>query len=80
MYLSSFDDAGNSNFASITDFTTGVDKIQLSGVAGLFSSASFGSNSFLSIDTNNNGNFDNSDELIARINGSFDFANDVNFA
>lgn len=76
----SFDDAGNSDFASITDFTTGVDKIQLSGVAGLFSSASFGSNSFLSIDSNNNGNFDNNDELIAKINGSFDFASDVNFA
>lgn len=76
----SFDDAGTSDFASITDFTTGVDKIQLTGFANLFSSVSFGSNSQLAIDTNNNGAFDNNDELIANINGSFDFANDVVFA
>lgn len=76
----SFDDAGSSDFASITDFQTGVDTIQLAGSSGLFSSFSFGSNSGLAIDTNNNGAFDNNDELIANINGSFDFASDVTFA
>ena len=76
----SFDDAGSSDFASITDFQSGVDKIQLAGFADLFSAVSFGSNSRLSIDTNNNGAFDNNDELIANINGSFDLANDVIFA
>ena len=76
----SFDDAGSSDVASITDFQSGVDTIQLAGFADLFSSISFGSNSRLAIDTNNNGAFDNNDELIANINGSFDFANDVTFA
>lgn len=76
----SFDDAGSSDFASITDFQSGVDTIQLAGVAVLFSSFSFGSNSGLAIDTNKNGVFDISDDLIANINGSFDFANDVTFA
>lgn len=75
----SFDDAGTSDFASITDFNSGVDKIQLTGFANLFSSVSFGANSQLAVDTNNNGAFDNGDELIARINGNFDFANDVIF-
>lgn len=76
----SFDDAGTGDFASITDFQSGVDTIQLAGFASLFSSISLGSNSQLAVDTNNNGAFDNGDELIANINGSFDFANDVTFA
>lgn len=76
----SFDDVGSSDFASITDFQSGVDTIQLAGSATLFSSISFGSNSQLAIDTNNDGAFDNNDELIANINGSFDFASDVTFA
>lgn len=76
----SFAQAGNNDFASITDFETGTDTIQLAGDASLYSSFSFGSNSRLSIDTNFNGAFDTSDELIATINGSFDFTGDVVFA
>lgn len=74
----SFDDAGAADFAEITDFQSGSDRIQLSRNA-TFVSFGFGANSLISIDTNNNFVFDESDELIASIDGEFDFENDVFF-
>lgn len=75
----SFDDAGSTDFATITDFQSGIDRLQLAGNASIYSSLKTAGNSLISEDTNNNGTFDNSDELIARVNGSFDFATDVTF-
>lgn len=76
----SFDDAGNSDFATITDFQSGIDRLQLAGNASLYSVSGSGNASSISVDTNNNGIFENTDELIAQVNGSFDFATDVVFA
>jgi Ca2+-binding RTX toxin-like protein len=71
----SFDNAGNNDFARIIDFQSGIDRLQLEGDASLYSS----NNSSVSVDSNNNGTFDPSDELIARVIGSFDFNTDVTF-
>lgn len=77
----SFSDAGNSDRAFISDFTSGQDTIELAGDPSLYVSFSNGSNSRLAIDSDFDGTFDfNSDELIASINGSFDFDNDVVFS
>jgi Ca2+-binding RTX toxin-like protein len=75
----SFDDAGSSDFATLSDFQSGIDRLQLAGNASLYSVLKTTGNSLISEDTNNNGTFDNSDELIARVNGSFDFTTDVTF-
>jgi Ca2+-binding RTX toxin-like protein len=71
----SFDNAGSTDFANITDFQSGIDRLRLAGNASLYSS----NNSSVSVDSNNNGIFDTSDELIAQIGGSFDFTTDVTF-
>jgi Ca2+-binding RTX toxin-like protein len=65
----SFDDAGSTDFASITDFQSGIDRLQLAGAASDYSFD----------DSSNNLTLNSSGDLIAQIGGSFDLATDVTF-
>ena len=66
--------AGREDYALITDFSVGEDKLQLSGKAKNYFLKSSGvkgvSGKGLYFDSNKNGAFDKSDELVAIINGS----------
>jgi Ca2+-binding RTX toxin-like protein len=66
--------AGREDYALVTDFSVGEDKLQLSGKAKNYFLKSSGvkgvSGNGLYFDSNKNGAFDKSDELVAIINGS----------
>jgi Ca2+-binding RTX toxin-like protein len=65
----SFDNAGSTDFANITDFLSGTDRLRLAGAASDYSFD----------DSSNNLTLNSSGELIAQIGGSFDLATDVTF-